>query len=245
MKKILVLLTILLPLLAVAKDKDKDKEKIHHSNSVITLSAQGIIYKPADQLEMSIGVLTFKETAEDALHENTEIIDEVVKSLIAAELSADNYETGHFSITPTYTPYPKNPPEGWKQSINGYEVSNQILIHTDLIDSAGKFIDVASRAGANNINSVQFVLNDQRKYWKEAIALATTNAISDAQAIADAAGLRLLQIKSITLDNAQQLLSRSNLHSAKAMNNDSSPVIEAGNIKIVANVTIIYEIAPK
>ena len=57
--------------------------------------------------------------------------------------------------------------------------------------------------------------------------------------------LRLLQIESITLDNAQQILPRSNMYSAKAMNYDSSPVIGAGDIKIVANVTIIYEIAPQ
>jgi len=35
------------------------------------------------------------------------------------------------------------------------------------------------------------------------------------------------------------------MYSAKAMNYDSSPVIGAGDIKIVANVTIIYEIAPQ
>jgi len=244
MKKLLILLAILLPLFTEAKDKGKDKEKSFRSNSVITLSAQGIIYKPADQLQMTIGILTFSDKAETALSENTEKISAVVESLTAAGLPKNDFETGHFSITPTYTPYPKDPPMGWKQSINGYEVNNEISIHTDLLDSAGTFIDVANRAGANYISAVQFVLKDQRTYWKEVIALATKNAINDAQAIADAAGMKLVQIKSITLDNAQQVTPRSNvMHSAK-MSNDSAPLIEAGDIKLVAEVTVVYEIAP-
>lgn len=233
------LLALILPLIAFA-----DVEPLQNI-SKLTLSAQATIQKPADELQINIGIVTIKDSAEKALQENSQKMNAVIKNLAAAGLTSKDYETGHFSINPTYTPYPKDPPADWKPSINGYEVNNTVFIHTSAIDSAGKIIDAANQAGANNISNIRFVLNDKNAYWQEAIALATANAISDAQAMAKAANQKLVRIVSISLDNDSNITPRSNtLFAAKAMSYESAPPIEAGDVSIKANVTITYEIAP-
>lgn len=211
--------------------------------SKLTVSAQGTLTKPADELQLNIGIVTIKDTAGKALEENNQQMAAVIKSLQNAGLSNKDYETGHFSITPTYTPYPKEPPADWKPSINGYEVNNSIFIHTNAIDSAGKIIDAANKAGANHITNIRFALHDQTTFWKEAIALATTNAIQDAQAMAKAANIQLKRIISLTLDNTPYIKPRANMYAAKAMSYEAAPPIEAGDILITANVTITYEIS--
>lgn len=236
MKKLIILCLLAFPILTQA---DVTSSTI----PTITLSAQGTLHKPADELQMNIGVITFKDTANEALLENSQKMDAIIESLTAAGLTIKDYETGHFSISPTYTTYPKNPPPDWKQSINGYEVSNSIFIHTSLIDSAGKIIDAANQAGANNINAISFVLHDQRIYWNEAISLAVENAIIDAQTIAKAANLKLVRILSIALDGNHNVSPRGGF-SGKLANYSSAPAIEAGDVAITANVTITYEIAP-
>ncbi len=235
MKKIFVFILLALPLLMHAQTTTP-------VTPTITLNAKGTIYKPADELQMNIGVVTIANTAESALQENSRKMEDVINALLSAGLTDKEYETGHFSINPTFTPYPKNPPPDWKQSINGYEVSNTIFIHTNMIDSAGKLIDAANKSGANQIHSIRFVLHDQRLHWNEAISLAVANAMSDAQTIAKAANLKLVRILSISLENDGTINPRGVLYAAKSF--DSTPPIEAGDVPITASIAITYEIAP-
>lgn len=207
----------------------------------LTLSAQATIYKPADELHLKIGVVNIRDTAEEALAENSAKMQKVIAALEKSGLSKKDYETSQFSIHPTYTPYPTNPPADWRPSINGYEVSNSINIHTDKLNAAGKIIDVANKAGANSINDVSFGLHNSRQHWSEALAAATAHAISDANAISAAANVNLVRILSVTLDNTNVSSPHVNTaFFAKGM--DATPPIEPGEVNITASVTIVYEI---
>lgn len=209
----------------------------------LSLSAEATIKKPADELRMRVGVVTVAETAEEALSENSVRMEAVIKGLTDAGLSKGDYETGHFSINPTYTPYPKNPPPDWRQTINGYEVRNTIQIHTSAIDSAGKWIDVANKAGANTIENIHFALSEPRMYSDEAVSTAIGYAIHDAEIIAREANVKLVQILSITVDNSYVSQQPNNLYMAKASYGDSAPPIEAGDVTLTARVSLSYEIS--
>lgn len=209
----------------------------------ITLSAQATIYKPADELHMTVGVVNAGEKAESVLSINSSKMQAVISNLETAGLTKGEYQTGRFSIHPTYTPYPKDPPPDWKPSINGYEVSNTVVIKTNKLDLAGKLIDAANKAGANSIENIHFNLHDPRSYWNEAMSTATANAINDAKVIAQAAGVNLGRLLSITLDNANAVIPRANnVYFAKSMGSESKPPIEAGDVTITASVSIVYEI---
>lgn len=209
----------------------------------LSLSANGTIRKPADELQMKIGVVTIEETAEAALAENSQKMQAVTEALEAAGLDRKEYQTGHFSINPTYSPYPQNPPANWKPTINGYEVTNSINIQTGKIDLAGKWIDAANKAGANNINDIRFGLHDPRSYWKEALSTATTNAMDDARTIAATAEVQLERVLSISLNSTQVSAPYLNAkYVAQAMGGDTSPPLEAGEVTITANISIVYEI---
>lgn len=209
----------------------------------LTLSASATISKPADELQLKIGIVTLGLTAEEALQENSGKMREVIANLERIGFISDDYETTQFSIKPTYTPTPQNPPADWRPSINGYEVTNAILIHTKKIDWAGPIIDVANRAGANSITDIRFGLSSSRDYWAEAISAAGANAVSDAKAIAKATGVQLVRVLSISLNHTQVKSPQLNLAClAKHASLESSPPIEAGEVALEANVTIVYEI---
>lgn len=210
----------------------------------LTLSAEATIRKPADELQLKIGVINLSDTAEMGLIENSVKMQAIIDSLEAAGLTKNDYETGQFSINPTYTPYPKDPPSDWAPSINGYEISNSINIHTDKLHIAGKLIDVANKAGANSISDLRFGLRNPRLYWTEALTAAASNAVNDARAIAFAAGVQLERVLSITLNDTKVKSPQINsTYIAKAMAAEIAPPIEPGEVTITANVTIIYEIS--
>lgn len=226
--------------------------QLHASNNdnvevpKLTLNAQATIHKPADELQMRIGVVTVKDTAQEALLENSSKMQDVISGLKEAGLTKEEYQTGKFSITPTYTPYPKNPPSDWKQTINGYEVKNSIFIQTAALDTGGKYIDIANKAGANSVDNIAFTIRDHRAFWDEAVSTATAYAMHDAETIAHAANLKLVRILSITLDNNSNLTPRTNnLYFAKGMASEAAPPLEAGDVAITANVTISYEVDSK
>lgn len=208
----------------------------------LTLSASASILKPADELQMKIGVVTLGTTAEEALSENSGKMRNVIANLHSAGLDQNDYETSHFSINPTYSPYPQNPPPNWKQSIVGYEVTNSILIHTRKLDMAGQVIDLANQAGANSVTDIRFGLHSSRDYWKEALYAAGVNAVSDAQAIAASTGVRLVRVLSISLNNTQVRSPQLNVLSFSRLDAGNAPPIEPGEVSIEANVTLVYEI---
>jgi uncharacterized protein YggE len=231
-----------LELQAKAPEKTEPKIELKEPGR-LTISSQGSVVKPADQLQLHIGVVTISEKAGPSLEDNSIRVAAVVKNLQSAGLSRSDFETGNFTIQPTFTPMPKDPPPDWQPSINGYEVRNNIIIHTDKLELAGKLIDAANKAGANTIDNMHFVLKDPRGYWGDAIKIATLNAISDANIMAQAAQVRLGRIISIVLENVNEISPRPNMFVAKAMGN-ASPTIEPGEVTISANVTVTYEINP-
>lgn len=214
--------------------------------SKLSLTAKATISKPADELQLKIGVTNLTDTAVTALEENSNKMQTIITSLETIGLTKNEYETGHFSIHPTYTPYPAHPPADWRQTINGYEVSNTITIHTDKLDMAGKIIDVANKAGANVIDNISFTLHDPRAHWKEALIAAASNAMEDAVAIASATHVQLGRVLSINLDNTHVVFAKVNSnYVAQAMGSGGEvPPIEPGEVKITANISIVYEIVP-
>lgn len=233
LKLVLLLIILALPL-ACPCTQDQPK---------LTLSAQATICKPADELQLKIGVINLGETAEETLSKNNHRMQSVISNLEASGFSKDDYETGQFTIHPTYTPYPANPPYDWKPSINGYEVTNSLIIHTDKLEMAGRIIDLANKAGANSITDIRFGLQNPRLYWSEALSVAAANAIADAQAIAAAAGVKLVRILSISLDHTSVTSPQVNtVFLAKGMDAGSTP-IEPSEVSITASVTLVYEIS--
>jgi uncharacterized protein len=208
----------------------------------LTLSASASIWKPSDELQMKIGVITLSDTAEGGLAENSGKMKKILANFEMAGLTKDDYETNQFSIKPTYTPTPQYPPANWRPSINGYEVTNSILIHTGKLDMAGKIIDLANRAGANSITDIRFGLHSARDYWSEALAAAGANAVSDAQAIAQATGVQLVRVLSISLNHTQVRSPHLDLACFAKVGGDVAPPIDPGEVSIEANVTLVYEI---
>jgi uncharacterized protein len=235
------ILSTILTLTVLAKSLSA--EQANEEISKLSLSSQATVRLPPDELQLKIGVVTLSDSAETALQDNATRMQAVVKAIIDIGLARSDFETGHFAIHPTYTPYPKNAPPDWKPSISGYEVNNSILVHTDQIDLAGKLIDAANRAGANSINDIQFGLHDPHSDRDQAIAAATANALRDAKVIAKSAGVKLVRIISITLDNAHAIAPR--IYAAKAMAAESSTPIEPGDVSLTASVSVVYEIAPE
>lgn len=218
------------------------------SEPVPRLSVRGeaLLEVPADQLQLSVGVVTEGDTAQGALEENSIKMKAVVRALEGVGLTSDDYQTGQFRVQPNWSPRPRQAPEEWRPRIVGYTVSNTLNIKTTRLKLAGKIIGAVSEGGANTIDAIRFDLSDPRKYRAEAIRQATANAMADARSAAEAASVRLVRVLSLTLDEAVATPVRMqtegySMRTAMAMD-QREPPISSGDVTVRANVTLVYEI---
>lgn len=203
--------------------------------------------KPADELQISIGVVTEHADATEAMSSNSTQMQDVVKALEKVGLTKEEYETGRFRIQPRYAQRdPRRSDPDWSPRIVGYHVSNSVRVKTGKLDLAGQLIEAANKAGANSIDNISFGLADSRKYRAEAITDATTNAMNDAKALAEAAGLRLVRVLSISLDDSRPSPPIP-MHGRMAMESSAAdtPPIAPGDVTVRATVNVVYEIAPR
>lgn len=201
------------------------------------------IDKPADQVRISVGVVTEDENASEAIAANNELMHDVVRALEKAGLSEDEYETSQFRIRPRYSRRPRNAEPDWQPTIVGYDVTNVVVVTTQQIDNCGEIIAAADKAGANTVNIDAFELADSRKYRGEAIREATKNAINDAKDLAAAAGLSLVRVVSIRLDGGPMVASDATMMRAARAGAESAPPINPGDVTVRASVSVVYEIA--
>jgi uncharacterized protein YggE len=216
----------------------------------LVVRGEASVFKPADQMEVSLGVVTSAANSSQALNENNQRMHQIIDSLKALGLNEMDYQTGRFQIRPIYQKPPKGSEEDEKAVISRYEVINAIQIKTTKIALAEKILNAAVAGGANQINQVNFDLMNPQSYREEAIKLATTNALADASALASAAGVKLVRILNLSLDHWQQFPRPRTL--AKRLENESlssdlvdQGIIEPGNAEIHASVNVTMQIAPQ
>lgn len=206
-----------------------------------SLSVRGyaVLSQPADQLNISLGVVSQGKNAKEALLKNNTQMNQLIKALENSGLGENDYQTGDFSINPLYSPRPRDAASDWSPEIIGFEVRNSLDVTTDQIDKAGTFIDAAASAGANSINHIQFQISDPQKHRDALIRAATKNAIEDAKSLSQAADVQLIKITAISIDSSQIGAPRQFM--MKAMAAENTP-IAAGDVEMSAGVTIVYQI---
>jgi len=235
---------ILLSAILVTGCAFSDESKIELNKLAVT--GEAILYKPADQVILNLGVITEDANASTSLNANNGIMEAVMNAIASTGIDKSEYQTGRFTIDPIYSTPPQNANANWRAKITGYRVSNIVNIQTSKLNMVGKLIDAASKAGANSIGDISFNLSDHQKYRAEAIKAAAKNAIDDATALADATQLKLDKILTIELDplDPPQPLYKSN-YALRSASFDAGTSIESGDIEVRAKVAVTYEISER
>ncbi len=211
----------------------------------LVVSGTAILHKPADQLGLNISIQTQSDSADKALADNNDKMQDLIDSLQIAGLVKGEYHTGQFSINPVYsTPPRNNTPPDWRATIIGYDVTNTVTIHTQQLDLAPILIDAAGQAGATQISNINFTIKDTNIHRTEVISQATANALRDAEALAEAANIKIVRILDITLDQPQ-IYTRPGQNMMYMAKSERLPFIEAPDVDISANVSVTFEIATK
>lgn len=199
-----------------------------------------------DMAVVSIGVVTEAPTASEALDANTALIADVTELLKERGVEARDLQTRGFSVNPKYT-YPRNPREGPGEEtvprIDGYTVSNNLSVRVRDLESLGEVLDRVVSAGSNQINGLNFTIDDREPLFDRARREAVTAARRKAELYAEAAGVTLGPIMSIEDEQipmrpmpANQMMRMEAAADARAV------PVEAGEMTVTARVGITWQL---
>src|SRR6185295_11303634 len=232
-------LSIIFALCASAVSLAQDKNE-NASHPTIRVSGDSTVTVKPDEAEINIGVLTQADTAQAAATQNAQKQDVVISELKKTLGSNADIKTIGYSVSPNYR-YPK---EGGQPTISGYTASNIVQVKTMNLLQVGKLIDLATQSGANNIQSLRFVLKDDSIARAQALREASTKARGKAEAIAAARGLKIQRVLRVeeggsTIRPAFEMGAGEGI----ALRAQAAPnPIETGSIEVRATITLTVEV---
>lgn len=210
---------------------NNDEDKIWTS-AIPTMHVRGEaeLERPADQVVISIAVITEAATAGEASQDNREKVEDVMDALKKLDLGEDALSTANYRVEPIWDyrqPERANRGEPFEPQIRGYRVHNTVEVETKALDKTSKVLRSAIEAGANTIQNLSFELSDPRMYRQEAIREAVQHARQDAAVLAEAAGVQFVKVLSIQLDDAMSVFPQP-YQMAKLGMAESAPMMARG-----------------
>lgn len=204
----------------------------------ISLSATGAIKTTPDKVDISTGVTSEAKTAREALDMNNEAMTNVVAALKDEGIEPKDIQTVNFSVGPVYEQRPIDKPA--PPVIVGYRVSNQVRITVHDTKKLGAILDKVVTLGSNQIDSIEFGVQEPEALKDEARKLALKNVTDNAKLYAEAAGVGLGQIVSIS-EEESSYFPRAAPAMAR-MDAVKEVAIEAGTATVEVRVRVVWEI---
>jgi len=224
---------------ATAQSPDNSKQK-----RTLTLTGTGEVKSKPDMAIIQLGVVRQAKTARSAVHANNKAMAQVIDTVLSAGVAEKDVQTSGFSVQPRYTHYPRiksqpqRPPE-----ITGYSVTNNLAVIIRDLEIVGEVLDAVVSAGSNRIDNISFSIQNPKPLRDEARRKAVTDAIDKAKLYAQAAGITLGPIMSISEQGGfspPQPVYRQAM-AAKAYAAEAVPIAQ-GEQKLSMSVHIVWQI---
>lgn len=193
----------------------------------------------ADYALLRLGISTMGSSVNEAKVKNDKIMSDLISRLAQVGVSKQEVQTANFSVNPTYA---YNNANGTSPSITGYTISNTVAVKISDLKKVATVIDESAKAGANEINYLNFEANRSQALDDQLVEEAIKNARHKAEVIAKALGRTLGPIQSVNTYNNRDLytVQRSDSFAYKASALSSTTPIEAGSLTAQKEVSITY-----
>jgi uncharacterized protein len=155
---------------------------------------------PPDVADLWIGVSIVRQTALEAVGANNQAMTSLIEAIKQQGVAPKDIQTSHISISPQYSPAkpPGAPLDATVPKVVGYEVTNTIQVTTRDLARIGLLLDMALKAGSNQLQGLAFRLDNQEAVKADLRAKALDDAKKKAELYATRSGMVLGPVTQIT-----------------------------------------------
>lgn len=200
----------------------------------ISAAGTGVVSGTPDLLTLSLGVNSRGATAGEALDNASQHANDLIGTLKAQGIDPKDIATSGLSISPVY--------DDKGQQITGYQSSNIVTAKLRDLTRAGAVIDAAAKAVGNDIvlNGVDFSIENTSALFAQARKTAVDAARAQAAQLAQAAGVRIGPVQSVT-ESVQEIPRPVAAKTADAAGSLAVP-IEPGSQQVSLTVEVVFQI---
>lgn len=196
-----------------------------------------------DTAVITFSVVTQNNQALIAQQENARKSEAVKTAVEAVALNTKpEIKTSDYSLSPEQDYY-----SGKMPKILGYEVRNTVTISIKDLNQVGAVTDAATKAGANSVEGISFVLSETSSSQGDALYLATKQAMAKAEAIAKSLNGRIVRVVETNEGGSpvQPLPAFYNSNAAASTNTTArsyTTPVQAGSLNVRSQVVLVVEV---
>ena len=205
----------------------------------LNLSAYGEVKTAPDMATISFGVVTEASTAAEAMRLNATRMTQVMAALRRAGIAERDVQTSGLNLSAQYDYVQNEPPR-----LRGYQANNRVTVIINDLEAVGTTADAVVAAGVNQIDGISFGLKDPTTAENRARQIAVRNLQAKAALYADALGVGLGGIRSLSEGGGysprppQPMYARAEM----AMDSGGSTPVAAGELTVRIDITGVYDL---
>ncbi len=226
-------------LLASCGHPSRDPRGVDHGEVLLQIQASGTVDAHPDEARFSAGVSSIGATATAATEANNLHMNAVVTALARLGVTKADIQTQQLTVSRI----------DWGANKNKFEANNVVTVRMRAVDKAGAAIAATTQAGANVLSGPDLRVTDSESGSRTAYAAAFKAARARADALADAAGLKVARILAIRDGGGSgppQLMAGMGYQAEdRAAGVIAPPPVMAGTNTTRATINVDFALAPK
>lgn len=208
------------------------------SQRTVTVTGSADVTTAPDMATLNIGVSVQKDAASDAMEGVAAAIGPVLGKLAEQGIEARDVQTTALDLSPVYRVDPNDPER--RPIADGYRASTMLTVRVRDLGKLGGVIDAVVDEGANELQGLSLGVQNPEQLYKEAQKAAVQDALAKAGLFAEAAGLSLGPVVSISETGSMPMPKMT----ARAMEMSAgAPPIAEGEVSLSARVSMVVELA--
>ncbi|MEV8467817.1 SIMPL domain-containing protein [Fluviibacterium sp. DFM31] len=200
----------------------------------ITVTGEGRVAAAPDMARLQAGAVARADTAEGALAAMSDMMAAVLEALKAEGIAPEKIQTQSLGLMPLRPN--RNDPGVDPLAVIGFEARSEVAVELTDLARVGPVIDTLVKAGANDISRLSFDIADPAGLRDAARKAAVADALASAKLYADAAGVELGEVLSLSEQGGG--MPRPEMAGRALMADAAVPVAE-GELQVTARVTLV------
>lgn len=209
-------------------------QEVQMTYPTITVNGEGEVSARPDMATVTLGVDTLGDSANTALAENTAATAKMLETLKTAGIAASDMQTSDLTLGPRW----EHPQEG-QPKVVGFVASNNVSVTVRDLNKLGNVLDAVVKNGANTFQGLRFGLSDPKPNTDAARKAAVVDAIARANLYAEAAGVALGPVQSLTESFTGQ---QPRPMMRMAADSGAGVPLAEGEVSVKANVTMVFRL---
>ncbi|MFO0764565.1 MAG: SIMPL domain-containing protein [Patescibacteria group bacterium] len=233
---VLVVLAVFLSLASVKTYREaKEVGHLARDRDTITIAGTGKVASKPDLAVVNLGLYSEGKEVPVIQDENSRKVNAVIAALKQLGIAEEDMQTSNYNISPKYD-Y-----KDGVQNVIGYSVSQNLNVKVRDLTKVGTVLSQAGTVGANQVNGVNFSIDDPSDLKIQARAKAIEDARKKADELAKAMGVSITRV--VTFSENSSNVPTPPVYTFRAEDVAAqAPDIKPGSLDVEADISVTFEI---